>query len=78
MKYIEIGFGNRWPVRTETEFADGTETEQKGIVGPIKFHSVYFRVWVGTTVFILDVKRGFQRQRKDRKAFKLILGVTSY
>ncbi|MEB9851715.1 DUF3977 family protein, partial [Bacillus cereus] len=25
MKYIEIGFGNRWFVRTETENKDGTE-----------------------------------------------------
>ncbi|MEH7215922.1 DUF3977 family protein, partial [Bacillus toyonensis] len=29
MKYIEIGIGNRWFVRTETENTDGTEFEEK-------------------------------------------------
>lgn len=39
MKYIEFGIGNTWIVRTETEFEDGTEYEQKGIIRPIKCQS---------------------------------------
>lgn len=54
MKYIEFGIGNTWLVRTETESEDGTEYEEKGIIGPIKFHSLYIRIWIGKTVFILD------------------------
>ncbi|GGG68730.1 DUF3977 family protein [Paenibacillus radicis (ex Gao et al. 2016)] len=78
MKYIEVGIGNTWLVRTETELADGTEFEQKGIVRPIVFHSVYFRVWFGKTVFIWDSKEGLKRMNKTRSAFKLIFGVTSH
>ena len=33
MKFIEIGIGNTWLVRTETELEDGTEYEEKGIIG---------------------------------------------
>lgn len=32
MKYIEIGIGNTWFVRTETENKDGTEFEERGII----------------------------------------------
>ncbi|MGR5905201.1 DUF3977 family protein [Bacillus paranthracis] len=32
MKYIEIGIGNKWFVRTETENKDGTEFEERGII----------------------------------------------
>ncbi|MFD0673064.1 DUF3977 family protein [Cohnella sp. GCM10027633] len=78
MKYIEIGIGNTWLIRTETELADGTELEQKGIVKPIVFHSFYFRVWLGKKVFIWDSKEGFKRMNKMRSAFKLIFGIISH
>ncbi|MCZ8517047.1 DUF3977 family protein [Paenibacillus filicis] len=29
MKYIEIGLGNTWIVRTESEFNDGSEIKRK-------------------------------------------------
>ena len=45
MKYIEIGIGNKWFVRTETENKDGTEFEERGIIKPIYFESLYVRVW---------------------------------
>ncbi|NDI33870.1 DUF3977 family protein [Chengkuizengella sediminis] len=77
MKYIEFGIGNTWLIRTETELNNGTEFEEKGIVDPVKFHSVYLRIWVGKTVYILDLKRGFQKGTKDRNKFKFIFGVTS-
>lgn len=77
MKFIEFGIGNTWLVRTETELEDGTEYEEKGIVGPINFYSLYLRIWIGKTVFILDSKEGLKRMKKKRIEFKLIFGITS-
>lgn len=77
MKFIEIGLGNNWLIRTETELEDGTEYEEKGIIGPIKFHSFYIRIWFGKTVLIADCKEGFKTQKKNRKKFKIILGIAS-
>jgi hypothetical protein len=77
MKFIEVGVGNRWIIRTETELNDGTEFEEKGIVGPIMLQTVYIRLWILKTVFILDSKEGYKKMKKNRKAFKLILGITS-
>ncbi|KLV27745.1 DUF3977 domain-containing protein [Niallia circulans] len=77
MKYIEFGIGNKWLIRTETELQDGTEFEEKGIKRPIKFQSLYTRIWVGKTVLIIDSKEGFKKATKNRKSFKLILGIKS-
>lgn len=78
MKFIEFGVGNSWLVRTETELAEGTEYEEKGVVWPIKFHSIYFRIWLGKKVFIFDLKEGFKKSKKKRKDFKIIFGIVSY
>jgi hypothetical protein len=78
MKYIEFGIGNRWLVRTETEFDDGSEIEERGIVRPIKFHSVYLRFWVEKNVIILNTREGWIHMKKDRNKFKLIFGIKSY
>ncbi|OPA72803.1 hypothetical protein BVG16_32065 [Paenibacillus selenitireducens] len=56
MKYIEVGIGNTWIDRTETELANGSEFEQKGIVKPIVFHSVYIRVRYNTLTLSRDYK----------------------
>jgi len=77
MKFVELGFGNTWLLRTETELEDGTEFEEKGIIGPLKIHSLYLRVWIFKTVFILDVSEGFKRMKKGRNKLKLILGLVS-
>jgi len=78
LKYIEFGYGNRWLLRTETEFPDGTEQEQRGIARPIKPQSIYVRLWLGRTVLIMDSRQGFKRSRKNRRAFKIILGICSH
>ncbi|GFZ92894.1 hypothetical protein GCM10008018_44160 [Paenibacillus marchantiophytorum] len=78
MKYIEVGIGNTWIVRTETELADGSEFEQKGIIKPIIFRSFYFRIWIGKIVIIGDSREGLKRTKKIRNAFKLIFGLTRY
>ncbi|UUZ97727.1 DUF3977 family protein [Paenibacillus sp. P25] len=72
-----MGFGNKWLIRTETELDDGTEFEEKGITGPIRFHSVYVRMWIGKTVLILDLQQGFKVRKKGRNALKFIFGITS-
>ena len=64
MKYIEIGIGNRWFVRTETENKDGTEFEERGIIKPIYFESLYVRMWFRKTCLILIRKKGLKRLRR--------------
>ncbi len=51
-KYIEIGLGNSWLVRTEYEKDDGTEVEVRGISGAVHPRSIYLRIWLGYTVWI--------------------------
>ncbi|MEK3717831.1 DUF3977 family protein [Paenibacillus sp. FSL R7-0333] len=77
MKYIEFGIGNTWWVRTEIEQPDGTEVEAQGIVRPIIFRSLYLRVWIGRTVWIVDSREGFKRGSKTTSRFKIILGIRS-
>lgn len=76
-KYLEIGFGNTWWLRTEIEQPDGTEVEVKGWLGPIRPQSCYLRLWFGHQVLILDSREGLKRQRKTRSALKVILGLVS-
>ncbi|MFC3927848.1 DUF3977 family protein [Streptococcus caprae] len=76
-KYFEIGFGNRWFMRTEFETSDGTEYEVKGWVRPIAPQSIYLRLWVGYCVFIWDSEDGIKCGKKSRKALKFILGIRS-
>lgn len=78
LKYIEIGIGNTWFIRTETELGDGTEIEQRGIVRPIRFRSAYLRIWLGKTVYIWDTREGFKKTKKARRTFKFIVGLASY
>jgi len=77
LKFIEFGLGNKWILRTETELGDGTEFQERGIVGPIKLQSVYLRVWLGKTVIIIDSKEGYKKSKKNRKEIKIIIGVKS-
>ncbi|MEH7458548.1 DUF3977 family protein [Bacillus sp. JJ1127] len=77
MKYIEIGIGNRWFIRTETEREDGTEFEKKGIVKPIYFESCYLRIWFRKTCLIFDSKEGFKKVKKKRDEYKFIFGIVS-
>lgn len=76
-KYIEIGFGNRWFIRTEFEDGSGHEWETRGVVGPIRLQSVYWRMWLGPQVYIMDSRTGFKCQYKDKQRFKLIFGIVS-
>lgn len=75
-RYIEIGIGNRWFIRTETEYDDGTESEQKGIVHLSKVQGIYLRVWLGRTVFIVSSDKGLTKMKKKRATFKLVVGIS--
>jgi len=77
MKFVEIGFGNRWFIRTEIEDSNGNEREYKGIIKPIQPRSIYFRIWIYKQVVILDSKEGLKMKKKSRKGFKVIFGITS-
>ncbi|MEK4092321.1 MULTISPECIES: DUF3977 family protein [unclassified Viridibacillus] len=77
MKFIEIGIGNTWIVRTEIELEDGSEFEERGIIGPIILKSVYLRIWLFKTVVILDSKEGLKKLKKKRNSLKLVLGIQS-
>lgn len=77
MKFIEIGIGNKWFFRTETELEDGSEFEEKGIKGPIIYKSVYLRIWLFKTVIILDSKEGLKNMKKKRNSLKFVLGIQS-
>lgn len=75
-KYVEIGFGNRWFVRTEIEYPDGSEEECKGIAKPFAVESVYLRIWIGHKVLIWDAKEGIKRMTKGKKRVKCIIGFS--
>lgn len=73
-KYVEIGVGNRWLIRTETEYPDGTEEECRGFAHPFTMESIYFRLWIGHRVLIWDSKEGMKRAAKGTKRFKCVIG----
>ena len=77
-KYIEIGLGNRWLIRTEFEREDGTEYESKGWARPFRVEAVYLRMWVGTRVLILDSREGLKWGLKKRKKLKIVLGFRGH
>lgn len=77
MKYIELGLGNTYLLRTEVELNNDYEFEVKGILGGIKFKSLYFRLWFGKKVFIFDTEEGFKTKIKNKNKFKIILGIKS-
>ena len=74
-KYIEIGFGNTWFIRTEIEDDNGNETEHGGIGHLTKVDGVYLRVWVRQTVYIWSSNEGFKKMRKNRTTFKFLFGI---
>jgi Protein of unknown function (DUF3977) len=77
MKFIEFRLGNKWFIRTETEINKGAEFEEKGIVLPINLQSIYLRIWIKKSVFILDSKEGYKKTKKNRYDFKVLIGIKS-
>lgn len=75
-QYVEIGIGNTWWVRTEVEHPDGTEDEVRGIRRFHRVEGIYFRFWMGTTVWIFSSNEGWTRTTKNRQAFKIVFGIS--
>jgi hypothetical protein len=71
--YNEIGIGNDWFLSHEIEIGD-TETRHRGW-HPIHLTQIYFRLWIGRRVLILNSKNGLVLQRKSKNRFKLIFGL---
>ena len=63
--------------KTEIELTNDYEFEVKGILGGIRFKSLYFRIWIGKKVFIFDTEEGFKTKVKNKNKFKMIFGIKS-
>jgi hypothetical protein len=75
-QYVEMGIGNTWWVRTEVEYPDGTENEVMGIRRFRRIDGIYFRFWMGKTVWIFSSNEGLKRTKKHRQAFKIVFGIS--
>jgi len=75
-QFVEIGIGNMWWVRTEVENSDGTEYEVRGVRPFSRVEGIYFRFWMGKTVWILSSNEGLKMTKKNRQAFKLVFGIS--
>ena len=75
MKFIEIGIGNDSFVSTEIE-EYGREYRVKGFVKIKKRNDLYFRIWLNRTVWIFSSRDGVQKSKKEKSAFKLLIGVS--
>lgn len=74
MFFTEIGIGNDTFINTEIEFPTGEEVRHPGFY-PMRLTSLYVRVWIGQTVWILSTSNGLERKTKPRKAIKILLGL---
>ncbi len=51
--------------------------KERASFSPLKIHSLYMRVWIVKTVYIVDVREGFKKVIKGRNKFKAIFGLVS-
>lgn len=72
--YAEVGYGNESFLSTEIEEGESEYRIPKFVL-PQKITEIYFRIWIGKTVYILSSKKGFNTKEKDRKKFKIIFGI---
>ncbi|MBI2409570.1 DUF3977 family protein [Candidatus Kaiserbacteria bacterium] len=73
--FAEIGIGNDTFLSTEFEEGDHEYRIPKFVL-PEKVKSLYFRLWLLKTVFILSTNHGFEIKKKDRNKIKIILGIS--
>ena len=72
---LESGIGGLF--ERKLKIKDGTEFEERGIIKPIYFESLYVRIWFRKTCFIFDTKEGFKKDKKRRVEYKFIVGIVS-
>jgi hypothetical protein len=73
--FAEMGIGNETFFSTEIEEGDQEERVPKLLL-PQRVTGYYLRLWVGKTVIVLSTNEGWKTKKKDRNAFKLLLGVS--
>ena len=72
--FAEIGYGN--PSLCNTEIEKGKlEHRVKSFILPPKINGIYIRIWINKKVYALSSKSGFKITDKNRKKFKLLLGI---
>lgn len=72
--FAEMGIGNETFFSTEYEEGE-REYRVPTFAVPAKIQEFYVRIWVGANVIVLSTKDGIKRRRKNRKEFKVLLGI---
>lgn len=75
--FTELGYGNSSLISTEIELPDGCAYRQASFVS-MRVEGVYLRIWLGTRGFILSSRIGLKILKKDRKSFKMLVGIHGY
>ena len=75
MIYCEIGYGNKSIISSEIEDNGLEYRVDKLIIN--KIVSLYIRLWIDYRVVIIDSQEGIKRINKDRRCFKLLIGIKS-
>jgi hypothetical protein len=71
MHYAEIGFGNESLVSTEI---DERRTSRFLVRKIVQF---YIRIWIKRTVIVIGLPFEFKITKKNRNAFKFLVGIVS-
>ena len=71
--YFEVGYP--YGISTEIEYPDREVRLPIIIIKRIK--SLYIRCQIGTSVYILSTRTGFEKKSKPYSTFKFLLGVYS-
>lgn len=72
--FAEVGIGNETFLSTEYEEGE-LEYRVPTFAVPVTIQEFYIRIWVGEVVIVLSTKEGIKQRRKNRKAFKVLLGI---
>ncbi|HMQ01864.1 MAG TPA: DUF3977 family protein [Candidatus Doudnabacteria bacterium] len=72
--FAEFGIGNATIFSTEIE-NNGLEYRIPKFIKPVVVREYYLRLWIFQTVFIVSTTSGFNSYNKDRRKFKLLVGI---
>lgn len=73
--FAEFGIGNETIFSTEIEEGE-IEYRIPRFIVPKKVIGYYLRFWIMRSVYILSTNSGLEIIKKDRKKFKLLLGIS--
>jgi hypothetical protein len=72
--YSEVGIGNGSLLSTEYEYGH-RELRVSWFAWPEHISGYYIRIWVWRRVMIISTDNGVEIQHKDKRRFKLVLGM---